>query len=363
MGGIGVVIALAGPWLLPFFTGAHDAEAVAAVALGQAPAVARRGVPVLRRTQHGRQRVACAARATSRSPPPWCWASRCSCLCRSAHALTFARGQGLGEVPAAVQLRRRGRLGGGAVSMSWFWAATLLCALALGRLAADPVDRYRCAAHVRLTLKTAAACAAPAARRPAAARVRRRSGSSAGRAAGAARLRPLAAGLGSLMAAVDACDRRPAQPRGRACAGARHRPHPGGAGRRDRRIRQNTTRRAPRTQRRRTPALRRPPNTDLLRRLATGACMSAHRTDTAGAARRRNQAETQGRVRAPRSRDLTQRHGFCRCRSRAVRLQPDTSSSAQCHRCARICAPPGRLRRILLEGPPPRSRTRTPLSR
>jgi MATE family multidrug resistance protein len=34
MGGIGVVIALAGPWLLPFFTGAHDAEASAAVALG-----------------------------------------------------------------------------------------------------------------------------------------------------------------------------------------------------------------------------------------------------------------------------------------------------------------------------------------
>ncbi len=34
MGGIGVVIAVTGPWLLPFFTGAHDADAVAAVALG-----------------------------------------------------------------------------------------------------------------------------------------------------------------------------------------------------------------------------------------------------------------------------------------------------------------------------------------
>ena len=34
MGGIGVVIALGGPWVLPFFTGAHDAESVAAVALG-----------------------------------------------------------------------------------------------------------------------------------------------------------------------------------------------------------------------------------------------------------------------------------------------------------------------------------------
>jgi MATE family multidrug resistance protein len=34
MGGIGVVIALTGPWLLPFFTGAHDADALAAVALG-----------------------------------------------------------------------------------------------------------------------------------------------------------------------------------------------------------------------------------------------------------------------------------------------------------------------------------------
>jgi multidrug resistance protein, MATE family len=34
MGGIGVVIALAGPWVLPFFTGAHDADSLAAVALG-----------------------------------------------------------------------------------------------------------------------------------------------------------------------------------------------------------------------------------------------------------------------------------------------------------------------------------------
>jgi multidrug resistance protein, MATE family len=34
MGGIGVLIALAGPWLLPFFTGAHDADSTAAVALG-----------------------------------------------------------------------------------------------------------------------------------------------------------------------------------------------------------------------------------------------------------------------------------------------------------------------------------------
>jgi MATE family multidrug resistance protein len=35
MGGIGILIALTGRWLLPFFTGAHDADAVAAVALGQ----------------------------------------------------------------------------------------------------------------------------------------------------------------------------------------------------------------------------------------------------------------------------------------------------------------------------------------
>jgi MATE family multidrug resistance protein len=34
MGGIGVLIALGGPWVLPFFTGSHDAEAAAAVALG-----------------------------------------------------------------------------------------------------------------------------------------------------------------------------------------------------------------------------------------------------------------------------------------------------------------------------------------
>ncbi|HUL18864.1 MAG TPA: MATE family efflux transporter [Steroidobacteraceae bacterium] len=35
MGGIGIVIALTGPWLLPFFAGAHDADSLAAVALGQ----------------------------------------------------------------------------------------------------------------------------------------------------------------------------------------------------------------------------------------------------------------------------------------------------------------------------------------
>jgi multidrug resistance protein, MATE family len=34
MGGIGVAIALGGRWVLPFFTGAHDADAAAAVALG-----------------------------------------------------------------------------------------------------------------------------------------------------------------------------------------------------------------------------------------------------------------------------------------------------------------------------------------
>ncbi len=34
MGAIGVIIALAGPWLLPLFAGAHDADSVAAVALG-----------------------------------------------------------------------------------------------------------------------------------------------------------------------------------------------------------------------------------------------------------------------------------------------------------------------------------------
>jgi MATE family multidrug resistance protein len=34
MGGIGVLIALAGSWVLPFFTGAHDADAAVATALG-----------------------------------------------------------------------------------------------------------------------------------------------------------------------------------------------------------------------------------------------------------------------------------------------------------------------------------------
>ena len=34
MGGIGVLIALGGRWILPFFTGAHDADATAAATLG-----------------------------------------------------------------------------------------------------------------------------------------------------------------------------------------------------------------------------------------------------------------------------------------------------------------------------------------
>jgi MATE family multidrug resistance protein len=34
MGGIGVLIALGGPWVVPFFTGAHDADATAAAAIG-----------------------------------------------------------------------------------------------------------------------------------------------------------------------------------------------------------------------------------------------------------------------------------------------------------------------------------------
>jgi MATE family multidrug resistance protein len=34
MGGIGVLIALCGPWLLPFFTGAHDTESLIVIALG-----------------------------------------------------------------------------------------------------------------------------------------------------------------------------------------------------------------------------------------------------------------------------------------------------------------------------------------
>jgi MATE family multidrug resistance protein len=34
MGGIGVLVALSGPWLLPFFAASHDADSSAAVALG-----------------------------------------------------------------------------------------------------------------------------------------------------------------------------------------------------------------------------------------------------------------------------------------------------------------------------------------
>ena len=34
MGGIGVLLALCGPWLMPLFTGAHDADAARVIAIG-----------------------------------------------------------------------------------------------------------------------------------------------------------------------------------------------------------------------------------------------------------------------------------------------------------------------------------------
>ncbi len=34
MGGIGIVLAAGGPWILPFFTGSHDADAMTTVTLG-----------------------------------------------------------------------------------------------------------------------------------------------------------------------------------------------------------------------------------------------------------------------------------------------------------------------------------------
>ena len=94
MGGIGVLIALGGPWLLPFFTEAHDADAAAAVRARAAPAVARRGLSVLRRPE-SRQRTVPARRGRcAPCRPRWCCRCALAVFVPLAHALTFAPGQG-----------------------------------------------------------------------------------------------------------------------------------------------------------------------------------------------------------------------------------------------------------------------------
>jgi MATE family multidrug resistance protein len=99
-----------GRWLLPFFTGAHDADSVPAGGAWHPAAVARGRVPVLRRPEPRQQHVparrrgcpgACAAGAAGLAAVVRAPGARAH-LCPRA---------GVGKLPAAVRLRCRGRLG------------------------------------------------------------------------------------------------------------------------------------------------------------------------------------------------------------------------------------------------------------
>jgi len=93
MGSIGLLIALAGPWVLPFFTAAHDADAVAAVALG-AKLLWLAAVYQFFDGLNLSCACVCAAPAMRSYRLHWYWPVSLLLFVPLAHALTFAPGQG-----------------------------------------------------------------------------------------------------------------------------------------------------------------------------------------------------------------------------------------------------------------------------
>lgn len=93
MGGIGIVIALAGPWLLPFFTGAHDADSAAAVALGMRLLWIAAAYQFFDGLNLGSSQCLRGA-GDARVPAQLVLAIALFLLVPLAHALTFAPGQG-----------------------------------------------------------------------------------------------------------------------------------------------------------------------------------------------------------------------------------------------------------------------------
>jgi len=126
MGGIGVLIALGGPWVLPFFTGSHDAEAATAVALGMRLLWLAAGYQFFDGLNMGSSMCLRGA-GDVRVPAVLVLSVSLLLFVPLAHAFTFAPGQGwvhflpqFGWARSAAGLRSS--------SMSWCWGARCCCA-------------------------------------------------------------------------------------------------------------------------------------------------------------------------------------------------------------------------------------------
>ena len=136
MGGIGVLIALGGRWILPFFTGAHDADASAAARLGVQLLWLAAGYQFFDGLNLGSS-LCLRGAGDVRVPAALVLVVSLLLFVPLAHSLTFAPGAGLGAFPAAVRLGRLRRLGGGA-HLRHSAGLDAVPALALAGLAGDP---------------------------------------------------------------------------------------------------------------------------------------------------------------------------------------------------------------------------------
>ncbi len=105
MGGIGVAIAIAGPWLMPLFAGSHDSNAAAAATLGMQTALAGRGLSVLRRPESRQQHVSARRRGRQSAGRAGLPGLLARVPAAGAHPHLRAR-PGLVSLPAAVGLWR-----------------------------------------------------------------------------------------------------------------------------------------------------------------------------------------------------------------------------------------------------------------
>ncbi len=120
MGGIGVLVALGGHWVLPFFTGAHDADARAAIGIGMRLLWLAAGYQFFDGLNLGSSMCLRGA-GDVRIPALLVLALSVLLFMPLAHALTFAPGQGW--------VRFLPQLGWGAVGG---WVAVLLYIMVLG---------------------------------------------------------------------------------------------------------------------------------------------------------------------------------------------------------------------------------------
>src|SRR5215467_11827724 len=120
MGGIGVVIALGGRWVLPFFTGAHDADAAGAIAIGMRLLWLAAGYQFFDGLNLGSSMCLRGA-GDVRVPALLVLSVSLLLFVPLAHALTFAPGQGW--------VKFLPQLGWGAVGG---WLAVLIYILVLG---------------------------------------------------------------------------------------------------------------------------------------------------------------------------------------------------------------------------------------